>query len=176
VTDLTSTLVEEKARAKYTHGKKVFDEGGSSTILVQKKNPHASHNNKKNKPIFNPKVAMTFEKKGKGKDNCFLCGSYENWAKECLDHRDKQKKIANMVINESRGPRYGNYLPTILSVCLSPEWWVDTCANIHLCADISLFSSYHDGRGSSLVMGNESHVVVHGVGTVNLKFISGKIV
>jgi hypothetical protein len=26
------------------------------------------------------------------------------------------------------------------------------------------------------VMGNESHVVVHGVGTVNPKFISGKIV
>jgi hypothetical protein len=65
VTNLISTLVEEKARAKYTHGKKVFDEEGSSTILVQKKNPHASHNKKKNKPIFNPKVAMTFERQGK---------------------------------------------------------------------------------------------------------------
>jgi hypothetical protein len=34
---------------------------------------------------------------------------------------------------------YGNLLPIVLSVCQSPEWWADTGANIHVCADISLF-------------------------------------
>ena len=34
---------------------------------------------------------------------------------------------------------YVNLLPTVLSVCQSPEWWADTGANIHVCADISLF-------------------------------------
>jgi hypothetical protein len=39
VTNLIATLgVEEKTRPKHTCGKKVFDEGGSSAILVQKKN------------------------------------------------------------------------------------------------------------------------------------------
>ena len=38
--------------------------------------------------------------------------------------------------------RYGNLLPIVLSVCHSPDWLVDTGANIRVCADISLFSSY----------------------------------
>ena len=37
--------VEQKARAKYAHGKKV--EGSSSTHAVKKKNHHTSHNHKK---------------------------------------------------------------------------------------------------------------------------------
>ena len=60
--------------------------------------------------------------------------------------------------------------------CCSPEWWVDTGANIHVCADASLFSSYQVGGTSSLLMGNGSHACVLGVGTVNLKFTLGKTV
>jgi hypothetical protein len=36
---------------------------------------------------------------------------------------------------------YGS-IPTVLSVFQSPSWWLDTGANIHVCDDISLFSSY----------------------------------
>jgi hypothetical protein len=81
-----------------------------------------------------------------------------------------------MVIGKTVGTsRYGNILPTILSVCHSLEWWIDIDANIHVCADISLFSSYQVGGIGSLLMGNGSHVRVLGVGTVNLKLASGKI-
>jgi hypothetical protein len=37
---------------------------------------------------------------------------------------------------------YGNLLPSVLSVYQSSKWWANTGANIHVCADISLFSSY----------------------------------
>jgi hypothetical protein len=67
-------------------------------------------------------------------------------------------------------------LPTILSVCHSPNWWIDTGANIHVCADVSLFSSYQVGQASSLLMGNGVSAVVRGVGTIDLKFTSGKTV
>jgi hypothetical protein len=70
---------------------------------------------------------------------------------------------------------YGNF-PTVLSVFQSPSWWVDTGANIHVCAEISLFSSYQGLQGSSVLMGNGSHVSVRGVGTVDLKFTLEKIV
>ena len=70
---------------------------------------------------------------------------------------------------------YGN-VPTVLSVFQSPSWWVDTSANIHVCAYISLFSSYQGLQGSSVLMGNGSHASVRGVGMVDLKFTSGKIV
>jgi hypothetical protein len=70
----------------------------------------------------------------------------------------------------------GNSLPTVLLVCHSPEWWMVTGANIHVCADASLFSSYQVGGTSALLMGNGSHVHVLCVGTVILKFTLGKTV
>ena len=77
-----------------------------------------------------------------------------------------------MVISETGGgtSRYGNYLPFVLSVCLSPEWWIDNGVNIHVCADVSLFTSYQAGRTGALLMGNGSHACVLGVGTVIMKF------
>jgi hypothetical protein len=44
-----------------------------------------------------------------------------------------------------------------------------------VCSDASLFSSYQVAQDSSVLMGNESHASVHGVGTVDLKLTSGKI-
>ena len=83
-----------------------------------------------------------------------------------------------MVISETGGGTsgFGNSLPFVLSVCLSPEWWMDNGANIHLCADVSLFTSYQASRIGALLMGNGSHTRVLGAGTVVLKFTSGKTV
>jgi len=53
---------------------------------------------------------------------------------------------------------------------------MDTGANIHVCADASLFSSYQVGGTGTLLMGNGSHARVLGVGTVILKFTSRKTV
>jgi hypothetical protein len=90
----------------------------------------------------------------------------------------KEKKSANMVINETGGETsgYGNPLPYVLSICNSPEWWMDSGANIHVCVDISLFASFQVGRTGALLMGNGSRAHVHGVGSVILKIILGKTV
>jgi hypothetical protein len=82
-----------------------------------------------------------------------------------------------MIVSEGGGTTgYGNFLPTVLSVCSSPEWWIDTGANIHVCANISMFSSYQVGGTTSLLMENGAHVRVLGAGTVTLKFTSGKTI
>jgi hypothetical protein len=88
----------------------------------------------------------------------------------------KEKKSTNIVINETGGGSsgYGNLLPYVLSVCNSPEWWMDSGANIHVCADISLFASFQVSRTGALLMGNGSRAHVHGVGFVILKVTSGK--
>jgi hypothetical protein len=67
-------------------------------------------------------------------------------------------------------------LPTVLSVCHSPNWWIDTGANVHICSDISMFFSYQVTGTSSMLMGNGSHATVRGVCTVDLKFPSEKTV
>jgi hypothetical protein len=53
--------------------------------------------------------------------------------------------------------------------------WLDSVANIYVCTDDSLFSSYQFVWGSSVMMENGSHTSIRGVGTVNLKLTSGKI-
>jgi hypothetical protein len=128
-----------------------------------------------------PKQTAEFKKKNNNnkKGGCFVCGSDEHWASSCPDRKFKQeKKSANMVTTETRGGTsgYGNSLPLVLLVYHSPEWWMDSGANIHVCADISLFASYLVGRTRALLMGNGSRAHVFGVGMVNLKFTSGKAV
>jgi hypothetical protein len=81
-----------------------------------------------------------------------------------------------MVEAEGGTSGYGNLLHTVLSVFNSPDWWIDTGANIHVCVDKSLFSSYQVGWAASLLMGNGAHASVCGVGTVDLKLTSGKTV
>jgi hypothetical protein len=137
--------VEERARAKDTRGKGVET---SSANMVQKKNSNASHYNKKKNKQHNTtklKQATSFKKKNKGA-GCFVCESTDHLASACPGRKFKQekkpaqeKKTVNMVVSETieETSGYGNLLPTVLSVCQSPEWWADTSANIHVCANIS---------------------------------------
>jgi hypothetical protein len=82
-----------------------------------------------------------------------------------------------MVVSSSGGVTsgYGN-LPYVLLVFQFTTWWLDSGANVHVCSDASLFSSYQVVRDSSVMMGNESHASVHGVRMIDLKLTSGEIV
>ena len=81
--------VEEKARAKDTHGKGVES---SSANVVQKKKQYTFHNKKKNKQEIKqgtnpkPKQTTTFKKK-KIDGGCFVCGSDDHWASACPDRK-----------------------------------------------------------------------------------------
>jgi hypothetical protein len=80
-----------------------------------------------------------------------------------------------MVISTGDGTsRYGN-LPSVLLVFQSTTWWLDSGANVHVCSDVSLFSSYQVARDSSVMMENGSHASIHGVDMVDIKLTSGKI-
>ena len=176
IADLIGTLdVEEKARAKDTRGKGIV--GQSSANFVQRNNSNPNFQKKRKKPSQNqPKTKQPSAPPAKKKKGvCYVCESPDHFAGKC-PNRKGNKKSANMVVSEDGTSGYGNLLPTVLSVCFSPEWWIDTGANIHVCADISMFSSYQVGGTGSLLMGNGSHARVLGVGTVNLKLTSGKIV
>jgi hypothetical protein len=53
--------------------------------------------------------------------------------------------------------------------------WLDTYANVHVCSDASLFSSYQVARNSFVVMENGSHAFIRGTGKADLKLTSRKI-
>ncbi|KAK1649354.1 hypothetical protein QYE76_067159 [Lolium multiflorum] len=117
--------------------------------MVQKK-PY-SKNKGNNKPSFNkPMKTTTFKKKkmiNKSDLSCF-CGETGHFSKDCPERADRKKKARQVnTVTASNADGYGN-LFTVLSVA----------------------------RDSSVLMGNGSHASVRGVGTVDLKFTSGKIV
>jgi hypothetical protein len=110
-----------------------------------------------------------------------VCGSPDHWAKKCLNHKGRkpqsEQKTSNMVVFSSGGGTSGyDNLPYVLSVFQSTTWWLDSGVNVHVYSDASLFSSYQVTRDSFMLMGNGSHASVHGVGMVDLKLTSGKIV
>ena len=112
-----------------------------------------------------------------------MCGDWGHFARDCPNHADYKAKAnpgtgskdVNMTTLASTDDGYDN-LSTVLSIFQSMCWWFDTGANVHVCANISLFSSYQAVQGSSVLMGNGSHASVHGVGMIDLKFTSWKIV
>ena len=122
----------------------------------------------------------SFKKKkkmlNKSELKCYTCGEPGHFSVDCPDRADKKGKASKHVnvVTASNADGYGN-LPIVLSVFQSPCWWIDTGANVHVCADISMFTSYQVAD-SSVLIGNGSHASVRGVGTVDLKFTSGKIV
>jgi hypothetical protein len=127
-----------------------------------------------------PSQSTNFKKKtDKKKGACHVCGDPGHWAPSCPNrfdkHHGKSDKTANFVISDVEMKDSGYViLPTVLSVCHSPNWWIDTSANVHVYYDISMVSSYQVTGTSSVLMGSGSHATIHGVGMVDLKFTSGK--
>jgi hypothetical protein len=115
-----------------------------------------------------------FKKKKKNKEDegCFMCGSPDHWTKKCPNRKGRKpqskQKTSSMVVSSPGGGTSGyDNLPYVLSVFQSITWWLNSGANVHVCSDASLFSSYHAARDSSMMIGNGSHVSVRGVGTVD---------
>jgi hypothetical protein len=81
-----------------------------------------------------------------------VCESPDHWAKKCPNYKGRksqpEQKTVNMVVSSSRGGTsgYGN-LPYVFLVFQSITWWLDSGANVHLCSDASLFSSYQVHMG-----------------------------
>jgi hypothetical protein len=103
-----------------------------------------------------------------------VCESPDHGAKKCPNRKGRKpqpkQKTTNMVASSSGGGTSGyDNLPYVLSVFQSTTWWLDSGANVHMCSDAFLFSSYQVAYDSSVMMGNGSHASVYSVGTVDLK-------
>jgi hypothetical protein len=149
ISNLIASLdVEEKTQIKDERSKGA--KGQTSANMVHEPQSHGRGKGKVKQNQNNNKLKQTttFKKKNNNEDEgYFMCGSPDHWAKKCSNQKGRkpqpEQKTANMVVSSSGDGTsgYGN-LPYVLSVFQSTTWWLDSSANIHVCSDASLFSSY----------------------------------
>src|SRR5215216_4667772 len=69
------------------------------------------------------------KKKDKKRDGCFTCGLEEHLANNCPNKYKKpgqDSKSVNVTLSNNDGACGYGSLFTVLSVCQSTNWWVDT--------------------------------------------------
>ncbi|KAL0430461.1 UNVERIFIED_CONTAM: hypothetical protein Sradi_0672100 [Sesamum radiatum] len=105
------------------------------------------------------------------------CG---HWAKLCPNKKANTGQTAvNMVVGGASTlgatEGYVSVQSELLIIYEPCDWLIGTGANVHVCDDKSLFVSYQAITGRRVSMGNSSTAEVHGIGSVDLKFPSGRI-
>jgi hypothetical protein len=140
---IASLDVKEKARFNDVP-RSIPQEGVSNANVTEGKSGDGNKNWK-----GKAKQNINFKKKRNKEDlTCFVCGEHSHIARKY--HKKKGKKgiqrTANVVVSEARG---SGYEPKILLACLSANWWLDIGANIHVCSNLNLFSTYQVVSGCS---------------------------
>ena len=181
--------VQEQHKSKQGHVMPA-EHGSSSKVNVVTVGQKRKSVTKKDKPKNDKNKA----KKPKANKPCWSCGQVGHWSKDCPMKKAKKAGVvaqANTVLGTTSGPvanmvvgevvasetndGYVAYNPELFSAYLSHEWLIDTGANVHICADITLFVSYQQCHGVTVRMGNASAAQVLGIGNVDLKFASGRV-
>ncbi|KAK4401965.1 Retrovirus-related Pol polyprotein from transposon TNT 1-94 [Sesamum angolense] len=156
--------VENQPRANLIVGKQRVNKINSNSKTINKGNTTKNKKPKVNKP-------------------CWNCGQVGHWAKLCPNKKAKTgQAVVNMVVGGSSGTStseategYVSVQPELLTIYEPCDCLIDTGANVHVCADKSLFMSYQAITGKTVSMGNSNTAEVLGIGSVDLKFPSGRI-
>ncbi|KAL2226878.1 UNVERIFIED_CONTAM: Retrovirus-related Pol polyprotein from transposon TNT 1-94 [Sesamum indicum] len=176
--DLMIAISIEDEHRNQTH-KMPIEHQSRANLIVGKQKVNKINTN--SKAINKSKASKN--KKSKANKPCWNCGQVGQWAKLCLNKKAKTgQAVVNMVVGGSSGAStsgttdgYAYVQPELLTIYEPCDWLIDTRANVHVCDDKSLFVSYQAISGRTVSMGNSSTAEVLGIGSVDLKFPSGRI-
>jgi hypothetical protein len=124
--------VEERARSSNKPSQQfqahIVEKGGDRKFQKKKNSPQKNLNQPKSKKM----------KKKKEDFICYVCGVSGHTARRCKLRKGKcpppQHKEGNMVVNSTPG-----YAPQAFMASPLDDWWMDSGATVHICADRSMF-------------------------------------
>ncbi|KAL0320245.1 UNVERIFIED_CONTAM: Retrovirus-related Pol polyprotein from transposon TNT 1-94 [Sesamum radiatum] len=152
--------VEHHPRANLIVGKQKQNKVNSNSKAINKGKTTKNTKSKANKP-------------------CWNCEQVGHWAKLCPNKAKTGQTTINMVVGgastSGATEGYVSVQPELLTIYESCDWLIDTGANVHVYADKSLFVSYQAITRRTVSMGNSSTAEVHGIGSVDLKFPSERV-
>nr|XP_009603360.1 uncharacterized protein LOC104098351 [Nicotiana tomentosiformis] len=130
---------------------------------------------KKRKKSSGPK---NYPRKKKFKGNCHNYGNVGHKAAECrAQKKDKKKSQANMIEKNDEIDDLCAMISECNLVGNPREWWIDSGATRHICANKELFTSYVPvGPNETVFMANSATAKIEGTGKITLKMTSSKIV
>ena len=178
--------IEEETRIRDGRGKQIVsgynpkvnyidsirpDGGGKKRKYTESvSNTNKDSNSKKNKTCFHCK------KKGHFKKECRF------WKKMKKDHASSSNKVnvAEEEIKELVAMVSEMQISMVTEVHMaaiikSQDWWFDSGATVHICNEKNMFKDYEVAeKGHEVLMGNSNAANVHGKGTIEIFFTSGK--
>ena len=180
--------IEEETRIR--DGKRLEIESGSKVNFVAVNKAGTRFENKSgNKRKTLDSSSNNNSKKDK---TCFYCKKKGHFKQECRfwkkmknDHAGssgkinvaeaQEKELQNLVAMVSEMQISMVTEVNIASVSNTNDWWYDSGATIHICNDKNQFKHYEvAAQGHEVLMGNNYAVKVHGKGTIEIHFNSGK--
>ncbi|KAM3216831.1 hypothetical protein P3L10_026272 [Capsicum annuum] len=115
--------------------------------------------------------------KKKFKEKCFNCGKIGHKSTDCrAPKKDKKKDQANMTESKKKVDDLCAMLSECNLVGNPREWWMDSGATHHVCANKELFAAFAPAQGEEKIyMDNSAIAKVEGIRKVCLKMTSGKV-
>ncbi|KAL0387554.1 UNVERIFIED_CONTAM: hypothetical protein Sradi_2637200 [Sesamum radiatum] len=176
--DLMIAINIEEEHRNQTHKTPVEHQPKTNLIVGKQR---VNNINSNSKVINKGKTAKN--KKLKANKSCWNCGQVGHWAKLCPNKKAKiGQAVVHMVVRGSSGAStsgatkgYVSVQLELLTIYEPCDWLFDTRANVHVCADKSLFVSYQAITGKTVSMGNSNTAEVLAIGSIDLKFTSERI-
>ncbi|KAK4276828.1 hypothetical protein QN277_014933 [Acacia crassicarpa] len=154
-------------RLRIKEDNKISEKKLGSNPIVSKANivedgPKPKKRKRSNERSFKQGHKRGPSKGQKFRGKCYNCGKPGHRAKDCKKPKNFKKKNteANMVDNTTNKMDSMSLLAVVMQCNLvgnTKEWWVDTGATRHVCANKWMFSSYTPAKqDEQLYMGNSS--------------------
>ncbi|XP_022883910.1 uncharacterized protein LOC111400757 [Olea europaea var. sylvestris] len=126
-----------------------------------------------------PNNSKQKSKAKKFKGDCYNCGKPAHIAKDCREKKQNKKDQVHLTEEDRLSNKVSELMLSAVvfeaNMVDNPrEWFVDTGATRHVCADKEMFSSYNPINGRQLFMGNSATSKVISLGKLVLKMTSWK--
>ncbi|GKE08398.1 ribosomal protein [Tanacetum coccineum] len=117
---------------------------------------------------------------------CHVCRETGHYARECKDKKSDIVEVDTTRKCNAREYKYkkSDTVKVVLKEILGFEtksnmnaqgWYLAIGSSAHVCYSRDMFVDYHPKRNHELILENKDHVDVAGIGTVVLRFTTGKV-